>query len=693
MTFKSSLLLGKHQEKFCIGGDIGKARETRTPQDMIERVKEYKKRRAEHRLQRNVEERELLNPYEVQETSEPVQNTKASTGHVDPSPRVQWIREHDAKMKYLADSHGKHVAGFVTENRELEKQRKEIELRLKEWDAHNKNASQVEKMLQELKAQEQKNEHLLESMREQMQILQKESIALRLSYLQNGGNNHMILAQLQALLHEALQVEQREKQPRTHHHKEKSKRGCDSIRHSLNRELFALEIENRRLEDEIMTFQMKKRKDPTFSQTSHNSRPSRFPQSVTANRDQKMKTMKTDIDLLKQEIEIHRLGRRMKTSTTQVPPDQAALSPLPPLTYIPFYGGGILSSEISALRLSYLQNGGNDHMILAQLQALLHEALQVEQREKQPRTHHHKKSKRGHDSLFRHSLNRELFALEIENRRLEDEIMTFQMKKRKDPTFSQTSHNSRPSRFPQSVTANRDQKMKTMKTDIDLLKQEIEIHRLGRRMKTSTTQVPPDQAALSPLPPLEDIRAQTPTLAKHFLESTDGLGPAPYDPIAGFVVFYDFLLGLDPCYRVCRLVVGLYSGPEEMGTPSSLPPVYCEAGNLSPYFSDSKRGNLATLATKQAVPRVRPSPSIALVLELQASGGYDPYGQEVNRLISRGWVKIDIFDSHNRVISGRWKAPIRILPVNPRLTTGEINAVPQLQSQAKKALLNAIPNY
>ncbi|XP_058849565.1 coiled-coil domain-containing protein 17-like isoform X2 [Acipenser ruthenus] len=553
MTFKSSLLLGKHQEKFCIGGDIGKARATRTPQDMIERVKDYKKRRAAHRLQRNVEERELLNQYEVQETSEPVQNTKASTGHVDPSPRVQWIREHEAKMKYLADSHGKHVAGIVTENRELEKQRKEIELRLKELDAHNKNASQVEKMLQELKAQEQKNEHLLESMREQMQILQKESMR---------NKNHS--------------------------------RHSDSQLHCLK----------------------EKEKVPLFQ----------------------------------------------------------------PQTYIPFYGGGILSSEISALRLSYLQNGGNDHMILAQLQALLHEALQVEQREKQPRTHHHKeKSKRGHNSI-RHSLNRELFALEIENRRLEDEIMTFQMKKRKDPTFSQTSHNNRPSRFPQSVTANRDQKMKTMKTDIDLLKQEIEIHRLGRRMKTSTTQVPPDQAALSPLPPLEDMRAQTPTLAKHFLESTDGLGPAPYDPIAGFVVFYDFLLGLDPCYRVCRLVVGLYTGPEEMGTPSSLPPVYCEAGNLSPYFSDSKRGNLATLATKQAVPRVRPSPSIALVLELQASGGYDPYGQEVNRLISRGWVKIDIFDSHNRVISGRWKVPIRILPVNPRLTTGEINAVPQLEN-------------
>ncbi|XP_041129194.1 coiled-coil domain-containing protein 17-like [Polyodon spathula] len=553
MTFKSSLLLGKHKEKFCIGGDIGKARETRTPQDMIERVKDYKKRRAEHRLQRNMEERKLLEQCEAHETSKPVQNTNASTGQVDPSPRVQWSREHEAKMKYLADSHGKHVDGIVTENRELEKQRKEIELRLKELDAYNKNASQVEKMLQELKAQEQKNEHLLESMREQMQVLQMESMR---------NKNHS--------------------------------RHSDSQLHSLK----------------------EKGKVPLFQSQ----------------------------------------------------------------TYIPFYGGGILSSEISALRLSYLQNGGNDHMILAQLQDLLHEALQVEQREKQPRTHHHKeKSKRGHDSI-RHSLNRELFALEIENRRLEDEIITFQMKKRKDPMFSQTSYNSRPSRFPQSVTANRDQKMKTMKTDIDLLKQEIEIHRLGRRVKTSKTQVPLDQNALSPLPPLEDMRAQTPTLAKHFLECTDGLGPAPYDPIAGFVVFYDFLLGLDPCYRVCRLVVGLYSGPEEMGTPSSLPPVYCEAGSLSPYFSESKRANLATLATKQAVPRVRPSPSIALVLELQASGGYDPYGQEVNRLISRGWVKIDIFDSHNRVISGRWKVPIRILPVNPRLTTGEMNAVPQLEN-------------
>lgn len=76
--------------------------------------------------------------------------------------------------------------------------------------------------------------------------------------------------------------------------------------------------------------------------------------------------------------------------------------------------------------------------------------------------------------------------------------------------------------------------------------------------------------------------------------------------------------------------------------------------------------------------RVRPSPNISLIIELQASGGYDPYGQEVSRLIPRGWVKVDIFDYQNRVISGQWKVPIRTLPVKPSLTSGALNGVPQV---------------
>eukprot|EP00061_Rhincodon_typus_P015607 g43379.t1 len=150
--------------------------------------------------------------------------------------------------------------------------------------------------------------------------------------------------------------------------------------------------------------------------------------------------------------------------------------------------------------------------------------------------------------------------------------------------------------------------------------------------------------------------------------------------LAGFVVFYDFLLGLDPTYRVCRLVVGLYHGGQEMGDSSPLPAVYCDIDNSAAYFPDAGGGNRAIVAMKQVVRRVRPSPGISLIMELQASGGCDPYGQDINRLISRGWIKIDIFDSQNRVISGRWKVPVRVLPVKPSMTTSELNGVPQLEN-------------
>ncbi|MBN3311184.1 CCD17 protein, partial [Amia calva] len=542
MTFKSALLLAKHEEKFCIGGDLG-------PQDMVEKVRDYKKRREGQRKLHQMRERQLLHEMENRERQsqhearELVHSLKPSSDPGGQSSRVHWIHSRETQMRHLAENHGRHVADIVTENRELEKQRKEIDFRLQELAAQTKNVSEVEKMLQELKAQEQRNALHLESLREQLQAVQQESM-----------------------------------------------RNKVHSRHS----------------DSQLYTSKNKEKEMLHSQT-----------------------------------------------------------------YVPFYGGGVLSSEISAVRLTYLQNGGNDQMILAQLQDLLKEALQVEEQGKQSWNHRPKdrsKHHRGHDAI-KSRLNRDLITIEIENQRLEEEITKFQLKKRTEPQLPRTTYNYRPT----------DQKIKAMRADIDLLKQEIDIHRLRRRMKTTAVQDRHRQTSLSPLPPLEDVRSQTPTLANNFFESADGLGPAPYDPVAGFVVFYDFLLGLDSFYRVCRLVVGLYNGPQEMGNPAPLPPVYCEPASLSPYQPD-KRGNLATLATKQAVPRVRPSPTISLVLELQASGGYDPYGQEVSRLVSRGWVKLDIFDSHNRVISGRWKVPIRILPVKPSLTTGEINGVPQLEN-------------
>uniref|UniRef100_A0A4W3HYN3 Uncharacterized protein n=2 Tax=Callorhinchus milii TaxID=7868 RepID=A0A4W3HYN3_CALMI len=92
-------------------------------------------------------------------------------------------------------------------------------------------------------------------------------------------------------------------------------------------------------------------------------------------------------------------------------------------------------------------------------------------------------------------------------------------------------------------------------------------------------------------------------IAKHLLDPPDVLGPSPFDPGAGFTIFYDFVLGLDATYCLIRLVTGLYSNGQEMGKPRSLPAVYCEMRGGSQYVAEGLRGNIATLSAKQPVPR------------------------------------------------------------------------------------------
>ncbi|XP_067839519.1 coiled-coil domain-containing protein 17-like isoform X2 [Heptranchias perlo] len=565
MTFKSPSLLQKHREKFCIGTEIGRGIMTKTPEDLLDQLKDYKRRREEQRKQREMEERDILEEMDENErrltNDSLISDRQLAFGQDGPSPREQWMREHKNELQNLAQDHGKHVTGILSRNKELEEQRAEIVRRLNELSEQSKTSSQVEKMLAELKAQEHKNELLLESMKQQLEILQQESIRNK-------------VVSRQSTLH------------------------------------------------------------------SHSS--------------------------------------KKKEKVQQ------------PQTFVPFYGGGSLSSEISVLRLSYLQNGGNDQLILVQLQDLLAEALQMERRVKHPRTHRKERNHRGHDT-FKRNLDSELISLELENQRLEEEILKLQLKRQRNRGSQKSLKTSIGQRLMlldgdendqlQLTRKDSNQKMRALKTEIDLLKQEMEIQRLQRHLRSSKTRdLPVAPPSTPPLLPMEDPRPQTPTLAKHFLDSSDGLGPAPYDPVAGFVVFYDFLLGLDPAYRACRLVMGLYHGGQEMGDPSPLPAVYCDIGNLPAYFPDINRGNGAILAVKQVVPRVRPSPGISLIMELQASGGCDPYGQDINRLVSRGWIKIDIFDCQNRVISGRWKVPVRVLPVKPSMTTGELNGVPQLEN-------------
>ncbi|XP_066507683.1 coiled-coil domain-containing protein 17-like [Hoplias malabaricus] len=323
----------------------------------------------------------------------------------------------------------------------------------------------------------------------------------------------------------------------------------------------------------------------------------------------------------------------------------------------PVYGSGVLTSEISTLHASYLQNGGTDPQILAQLQDLLNEALRVEMfpgKEPLSKTAHTERTKPGPKPKSKwNDFSKELISTELENQCLEEEIMRLQLKKGRSAA-TWTTTNVWPS----------EEEMSSMKMDIDLLKHELEINRLRRLIRNRK----------------EEPTSQTLLLKKIPTERSEDLGPASYDPVAGFVVFYDFLLGLSPSFQVCRLMVELFSGEQCLGSPSVLPPVHCEPHSSSTQPTHCSQGQMAILAFKQTIPEVQPAPSVSLVMQVQVSGGYGLYDQEVTHLVPRGWAKQNIFDRHNHIISGRWKIPIRILPAKPTMTMAEVNAVPQLDS-------------
>ena len=69
---------------------------------------------------------------------------------------------------------------------------------------------------------------------------------------------------------------------------------------------------------------------------------------------------------------------------------------------------------------------------------------------------------------------------------------------------------------------------------------------------------------------------------------------------AGFVVFYDFLLGLEPTLQTCRLVVGLYNTSGGMGEPTILPTVYCQPSNPGGYGPATSQ---VIIRARQPVPR------------------------------------------------------------------------------------------
>ncbi|RUS83084.1 hypothetical protein EGW08_009170, partial [Elysia chlorotica] len=228
----------------------------------------------------------------------------------------------------------------------------------------------------------------------------------------------------------------------------------------------------------------------------------------------------------------------------------------------PIYYGNSLVAEIIAVRQAYIQNGGNDPDILQQLAQMQAEAQAIDDSLRNRPAIKIKAGKAQPD-------NSNLFALELENERLQRQLLLLQEQniqarhRRKDDREDELERDIR--RMHQDHL----RKMYELQREIERLRHDTVYLRMREQQpsKIIVQQPPPIQA---PPPIITPAPVQT-----KYIE-VDRL--APYDYSAGFVIFYDFVLNLDPRIGAVRLIVGLHNNQAKLGEPTILPLVYTEPG-------------------------------------------------------------------------------------------------------------------
>ncbi|XP_046325153.1 coiled-coil domain-containing protein 17 isoform X11 [Marmota monax] len=328
---------------------------------------------------------------------------------------------------------------------------------------------------------------------------------------------------------------------------------------------------------------------------------------------------------------------------------------------------GTLAAEIRALREAYMRGGGRDPGVLGKIWQLQVEASALELRRSQNRR----------DKAS--AASGELLVLEAENRRLEENILALQMQRCRAQTFwgpreaqllagpcTSPWGKGNPPHLPPPVAP-----------PLPPLPGSTNVQFSGGAEKAVRTQGCQDG------PPLPGTMTKNLSLDPHFLLPTsDVLGPAPYDPGAGLFIFYDFLRGLDASWIWVQLLTGLARDGQDTGGTTALPPAFC----LPPPPAPGPMGNCAILASRQPVPRLLPSPSVSLVCELQAWQGL----AWARAPQPKAWASLVLFDRDQRVLSGRWRLPLRALPVDPSLSFGQLNGIPQAgQTELFLRLVNA----
>ncbi|ESO88244.1 hypothetical protein LOTGIDRAFT_234580 [Lottia gigantea] len=109
-----------------------------------------------------------------------------------------------------------------------------------------------------------------------------------------------------------------------------------------------------------------------------------------------------------------------------------------------------------------------------------------------------------------------------------------------------------------------------------------------------------------------------------------------------------------------------------MGDPSVLPMVYAEPSTRPEGFNT----NSALVGARQPVTRCPPESDLGIVVELQCAGGPGSEHDET-RLITRAWTKIPLFNEINSLLVGRYRLPLRTVPIKPFLPSNDLAQIPQ----------------
>ncbi|CAD5123733.1 DgyrCDS12050 [Dimorphilus gyrociliatus] len=297
-----------------------------------------------------------------------------------------------------------------------------------------------------------------------------------------------------------------------------------------------------------------------------------------------------------------------------------------------------LMREVQQMRQSYLRRGGNDRKILEQMAIMESEALE-----------RIKKTDKGNAAI-----EAQTTALQEENKRLQEQLAALVNSNNKKLQYMDDDIDNKDWLRNEIERGQGKQKnqLEILQKQIDQLQYDLERERQKRREHTHIREfnnIPPKPVDL----PIESHRYTS--------HNVPDLQPSLYDPNSGFTIFYDFISGLPSIVVQVRLLSALYLTQHLYSTPTTLP--------LIPAGFD-RIANVALIAATQPVPNCKASTDLSLIVEVQVSEGG-------GGLVNRAWCKVLLFDSSQRLQSGRWKVPLRIVPVRQELASRDINYISQ----------------